>query len=149
MDIYINQVSELAINVLNENNSTHYDGEIISKNQISNINQADSIKLGILLNDPPKLGYLSLPAFLGYGSKFDTDNQELIKLNRGYLYIHRDKNSNKFSLDYHLEKPDTMNPYLDAGKSFKSELPNLIRDNGLVTTQLYLFSRIFSLIKLL
>ena len=149
LDSYINQVSELAINVLNENNSTHYDGEIISKDQINNVNQANSIKLGILLNEPPQLGYLSLPAFLGYGSKFDTDNQELIKLNRGYLYIHRDKNSNKFSLDYHLEKPDTMNPYLDAGKSFKSELPNLIRDNGLVTTQLYLFSRIFSLIKLL
>ena len=139
----------MAINILNENKATHYTGQILSKDRVNNTDQADSIKLGLLLNEPPKLGYLSLPAFLGYGSKIDKDNQELIKLKQGYLYIHCNKDDNTFTLDYHLEKPDTMNPYLDAGKSFKSELPNLIRDNGLITTQVYLFSRIFSLIKLL
>ena len=71
----------MAINVLNENNSTHYDGEIISKDQIDNVNQADSIKLGILLNEPPQLGYLSLPAFLGYGSKLELNTNPTLGIN--------------------------------------------------------------------
>ena len=104
-------------------------------------------KLGTLLANPPELGTLSLPAFLGQGSKIDKDDQELIDAKKGYIYISRDKETMTYTITFHMEKPDQFNPYLDAHKTFKQALPMIIRDNGIITTQLYSITKILNLFK--
>ena len=134
---YIDRVSDLAFQLLDNENTTKYTG---------NMKEGE---LGALLENPPNLNGLSLPAFLGSGSDIDKDNQEIIDARYGYLYISRSPEDSTYTLVFHLEKPDEFNPYLDAHKSFKQALPMIIRDNGIATTQLYGISRILSIFKII
>lgn len=137
---YLKNVVVLSLRVLYNNSCTNYSINLDSpKGSLEE-------QLGELIDKPPYLGDLSLPEFLGQTSE-DGNKYDIIDLPKGYLYIYLDGRVAKIM--YHVDKPDHLNPYLDVNKTFKSELPTLLRDNGVVMTWLYSLSRLTSLIKLL
>ncbi|OIM79667.1 hypothetical protein ATX98_09390, partial [Oenococcus oeni] len=123
LDNYVKEITLLALNKLAKEKITQYVGNL------------DNNELGEKLLNPPLLGDLSLPAFFGQGSDIDKDNApEVVDLTYGYLYFYRDLDKKTYTIAFHLEKPDTFNPYLDARKTFKQAMPAIMRDNGLITT---------------
>ncbi|MFT8825412.1 MAG: hypothetical protein ABF536_06165 [Liquorilactobacillus mali] len=101
-------------------------------------------ELGKLLSDPPELGDLSLPQFLGQIDKAG-NSYEVVDLPYGYLYII--KSDDGYHISFHLEKPSELNPYLDAKKTFKQVYPAIIRDTSKVATTTFTISRLFTLLK--
>ncbi|OIL58293.1 hypothetical protein ATX23_09300 [Oenococcus oeni] len=133
LENYVKEVTLLALNKLEKEQITEYHGSL------------DNDELGEKLKHPPVLGDLSLPAFFGQGSDIDKDNApETVDLPYGYLYFYRDLNQKTYTIAFHLEKPDTFNPYLDAKKTFKQAMPAILRDNGLITTGIFSWFRILS-----
>ncbi|AVI94115.1 conserved protein of unknown function [Oenococcus oeni] len=131
LENYSKDVTILALNKLQKDKVTEYTGSL------------NSDELGQKLLRPPLLGDLSLPAFFGQGSDIDKDNApEIVDLPYGYLYFYRDMDKKTYTVAFHLEKPDTFNPYLDARKTFKQAMPAIIRDNGLITTGAFTWLRI-------
>lgn len=140
--IYLRNFVVLSLKCLYTNNCTDYSIELNNPS-----NQVES-QLIQLINQPPKLGDLSLPRFLGQIDSKTGNVYDIIDLPKGYLYVNLTKN-NKVNIQYHIDKPNHVNPYLDANKSFRTELPALLRDNGIVMSGVYSLSRIISLIKML
>ena len=133
LENYVKEVTLLALNKLAKEQVTEYTSSL------------DNDDLGEKLKHPPLLGDLSLPAFFGQGSDIDKDNApETIDLPYGYLYFYRDLDKKNYTVAFHLEKPDTFNPYLDARKTFKQAMPAILRDNGLITTGAYAWIRILT-----
>ncbi|SYW19471.1 hypothetical protein [Oenococcus oeni] len=133
LENFVKEVTLLALNKLEKEEVTEYSGSL------------NGDELGEKLKNPPLLGDLSLPAFFGQGSDIDKDNApEVVDLPYGYLFFYRDVKKGTYSVAFHLEKPDTFNPYLDARKTFKQAMPAILRDNGLITTGAYAWIRILT-----
>jgi hypothetical protein len=133
---YVLAVSYLATKRLSDTSQTSLEGHLNDRQDT----------LGVLLANPPKLGNLSLPGFLGNDSNIDQDDQELIDLPHGYLYIYRKKDI--YRIIFHVEKPDHYNPYLDVHRTFKQSIPMIVRDNGLLAANVFSLSKIISFIKI-
>lgn len=140
--VYLRNFVVLSLKCLYTNSCTDYSIEL---NNPSNPVESQLVQL---INQPPKLGDLSLPSFLGQVDSETDKVYDIIDLPKGYLYVSLPEN-NKMNLQYHIDKPNHANPYLDVNKSFKTELPTLLRDNGVVMSGVYSLSRIISLIKML
>ena len=140
--IYLRNFVVLSLKCLSTNSCTDYSIEL---NNPSNPIESQLVQL---INQPPKLGDLSLPRFLGQVDSETGKVYDIIDLPKGYLYVSLPEN-NKMNIQYHIDKPNHANPYLDVNKSFKTELPTLLRDNGVVMSGVYSLSRIISLIKML
>ncbi|MHA5104251.1 hypothetical protein R5R40_08970 [Oenococcus oeni] len=133
LENYVKDITLLAMNKLEKEQITQFVGNL------------DNDELGKKLQNPPLLGDLSLPAFFGQGSDIDKDNApEVVDLPYGYLYFYRDLDKKTYTIAFHLEKPDTFNPYLDARKTFKQAMPAILRDNGLITTGAFTWIRILT-----
>lgn len=141
---YEDVVSGISLDILNNLNTTSFNGHL---QDYFIDGSSNSYQLGWLLNNPPELGDLSLPVFLGKNSLIDKSKQELVKLPKGYLYFSKDIVKQTYHVEYHLEKPDDYNPYLDANRTIKDTLPHIVRSNGLVIGQLYLVGRVLRLFK--
>lgn len=140
--VYLRNFVVLSLKCLSTNSCTNYSIEL---NNPSNPVESQLVQL---INQPPKLGDLSLPSFLGQVDSETGKVYDIIDLPKGYLYVSLPEN-NKMNLQYHIDRPNHANPYLDVNKSFKTELPTLLRENGIVMSGVYSLSRIISLIKML
>ena len=132
LENYSKEVTLLALNKLEKKQVTEITGNL------------NNDELGQKLANPPVLGDLSLPAFLGQSQPNSNLKKEIVDLPYGYLYFYRDLDKKNYTVAFHLEKPDTFNPYLDARKTFKQALPAILRDNGLITTGAYAWIRILT-----
>ena len=142
LTIYLKNVVVLSLKCLYTNSCTDYTIDINKPN-----NPVEK-QLVALINNPPQLGDLSLPRFMGQTEEGTEDPYDIIDLPKGYLYVNLISNE-KLNIRYHIDKPNHVNPYLDTKKSFKSALPTLLRDNGVVMTGMYSLSKLLSIIKIL
>lgn len=140
--VYLRNFVVLSLKCLYTNSCTDYSIEL---NNPSNPVESQLVQL---INQPPELGDLSLPRFLGQVEPETGEVYDIIDLPKGYLYVSLPEKG-KVNIKYHIDKPNHENPYLDVNKSFKTELPALLRDNGVVMSGVYSLSRIISLIKML
>ncbi|KGH98028.1 hypothetical protein R5R61_05090 [Oenococcus oeni] len=132
LENYSKEVTLLALNQLEKKQVTEITGNL------------NNDELGQKLANPPSLGDLSLPAFLGQSEPNSKVKKEIVDLPYGYLYFDKDDQAKTYTIAFHLEKPDTFNPYLDARKTFKQAMPAILRDNGLITTGAFTWIRILT-----
>lgn len=140
--VYLRNFVVLSLKCLYTNSCTNYS---IKLNNPSNPVESQLVQL---IKQPPKLGDLSLPRFLGQVESETGKVYDIIDLPKGYLYVSLTEDK-KVNLQYHIDRPNHTNPYLDVNKSFKTELPALLRENGIVMSGVYSLSQILSLVKML
>lgn len=110
---YKKTVVRLALDTLAQKGVTHYTGK--------------EDELSALLSSVPDAGALSVPTF--FEDSYKGRPYELIDLDRGYLSIFAPQDG-EYELVFHMEKPSSLNPYLDLKTTWNQAYPALIRDGA-------------------